>query len=118
MDSQRGSITPGLYRNCLLDPWNGHEPDATTTAPLNIQTLAPCLKNSLKNISVHDPAKLKTVLDGHSINETNTDGVLALNFLNDIGFAQLAKTTEQEWAKAGARLGMKSSLTHFNLLNP
>lgn len=80
--------------------------------------LATSLKNSLNTVFADDPAKVKAILDGYGINESNTDRVPVLNFLNDIGFAQPAKATAEGFAAAGSRLGTKSFLTHFNMPNP
>ncbi|KAI3390937.1 hypothetical protein diail_8335 [Diaporthe ilicicola] len=80
--------------------------------------LATSLKNCLNTIFADEPAKVKTVLDGYGINDSNTDRVPVLNFLNDIGFAQAAKATAEAWAGAAARLGTKSFLAHFNMPNP
>lgn len=80
--------------------------------------LATSLKNSLKTVFADDPTTVKTILDGYGINESNTDRVPILNFLNDIGFAQPAKATVEAFAEAGSRLGTKSFLTHFNMPNP
>lgn len=80
--------------------------------------LATSLKNSLNTVFADDPNTVKTILDGYGINESNTDRVPILNFLNDIGFAQPAKATVEAFAEAGSRLGTKSFLTHFNMPNP
>lgn len=80
--------------------------------------LASSLKNCLNTIFADDPAKVKTILDGYGINESNTDTIPVLNFINDIGFAQAAKATAEAWAEAGAMLGTKSFLAHFNMPNP
>lgn len=80
--------------------------------------LAKSLKNSLETVFANDPATAKTILDGYGINESNTDRVPVLNFLNDIGFAQPAKATAEAFAGAGSRLGTSSFLAHFNMPNP
>lgn len=80
--------------------------------------LSTSLKNCLNTIFADDPAKVKTILDGYGINDSNADKVPVFNFLNDIGFAQPAKATAEAWAGTGARLGTKSFLTHFNMPNP
>lgn len=81
-------------------------------------SLATSLKNSLNSVFADDPTTVKTILEGYGINESNTDRVPILNFLNDIGFAQPAKATVEAFAGAGSRLGTKSFLTHFNMPNP
>lgn len=80
--------------------------------------LATSLKNSLNTVFADDPAKAKAILDGFGINESNTDRIPVLNFLNDVGFAQATKATAEAFAGAGSRLGTKSFLTHFNMPNP
>lgn len=80
--------------------------------------LAASLKTSLETVFADDPAKVKTILDGFGISESNTDRVPVLNFLNDVGFAQPAKATAEAFAGAGSRLGTSSFLTHFNMPNP
>lgn len=80
--------------------------------------LAASLKHSLNTVFADDPAKVKTILDGYGIDDSNTDRIPVLNFLNDVGFAQPAKATAEAWAAAGSRLGTKSFLTHFNVPNP
>lgn len=80
--------------------------------------LATSLESSLNTVFADDPSKVKTILDGYGINESNTDRVPVLDFINDIGFAQPAKATVEAWAGAGSRLGTKSFLAHFNVPNP
>jgi carboxylesterase type B len=80
--------------------------------------LATSLQISLNTVFADDPAKTKTILDGYGINESNTDRIPVLDFLNDVGFAQAAKATAEAFAGAGSRLGTKSFLTHFNMPNP
>jgi hypothetical protein len=80
--------------------------------------LAAALKKSLNTVFATDPAKVKAILDGYGIDESNTDSIPVLNFVNDIGFAQATKATAEAYAGAGSRLGTKSFLTHFNMPNP
>lgn len=80
--------------------------------------LATSLKTSLETVFADDPAKVKTILDGYGINESNTDRIPVLNFLNDVGFAEPAKATAEAFAGAGSRLGTSAFLTHFNMPNP
>ncbi|POS81392.1 carboxylesterase [Diaporthe helianthi] len=91
---------------------------AVTALAARQDNLATSLRKSLETVFADDPAKVKTILDGYGINESNTDRDPVLNFVNDIGFAQPAKATAEAFAAAGSRLGTSSFLAHFNMPNP
>lgn len=65
-----------------------------------------------------DPAKVKALVQGFGIDESNKDNLPVLSFINDISFASAARATVQAWAGAGARLGTKGYLSHVNAPNP
>lgn len=80
--------------------------------------LAVALKRSLEAVFPDDAAKVTTVLEGYSIDESKDDRLPILNFINDIIFALAAKLTAKAWAGTASRLNTKAYLAHFNMPNP
>lgn len=80
--------------------------------------LAGTLKKSLETVLPDNPATVSAILNGYGVDESNTDRLPVLHFINDISFARGAKAPAQAWAQAGPRLTTKAFLTHFNMPNP
>ncbi|ROW15694.1 hypothetical protein VPNG_02190 [Cytospora leucostoma] len=91
---------------------------AFTALANRTDNLAASLRSCLKAEFPDKPDNVKAVLDAYGIDESNTDILPVIQFINDISFAHPAKITAQAWAEAGSRLGTKSFLSHFNAPNP
>lgn len=91
---------------------------AVTALAGRTDNLATTLKKCLTAVLPEQPAKVKAVVDAYGIDESNTDRLPVINFINDILFAQGTKATAEAWAMAGSKLETKAFLAHFNMPNP
>ncbi|KUI72129.1 Neuroligin-4, Y-linked [Cytospora mali] len=91
---------------------------AITALGSRTDNLAATLKSCLAAVFPDDPTQVKAVVDAYGIDESNTDRMPVLHFINDIIFGYPAEATAKAWAGAGSKLGTKSFLTHFNMPNP
>lgn len=80
--------------------------------------LASALRSCLTAVLTGEPSKVKAIISAYGIDDSNTDRLPVLHFINDVFFAQGAQAAAQAWAGAGSKLGTKAYLTHFNMPNP